>query len=308
MRPRTTGLREAWERALREHGARLVSLLWLLQEDTYEQRQEHWKRLAPGLKGIRWRLPDWPNVYGSQAVHEPDHRTLLELMNEEREHLRKFMDSWFAAGQHYAKWQSEYPDLARVLNEAGRYLRLGFQPTPEGGVQTQAVIEPPVAQRTLYGAAWVFANYFLCNPFREVLAGRCKRCQRYFFNRKGYEQMVFCGQKCRWDTHNTEKEISREHARQKQQVTALSAMRKFLRTIEANTLPRKIPDKSWKNPVVGEVNRKHGTKLEAKWLTRGINNPEGKYHKQFVRLQDAIEKTLRTRIRATAQSEPRRRG
>jgi hypothetical protein len=60
--------------------------------------------------------------------------------------------------------------------------------------------------------------------------------------------------------------------------------------MEANARARKMPEESWKNLVVGEVNRKHGTQFEAKWLTRAINNPKGKYHKQLVRLHGAIER------------------
>jgi len=290
MRRRTTGLRETWHRALREHGSRLVVLVGLLNKESTAQWHDHWNRLTPGVKGIDWKLPDWPNVFPVYVVYEPDRRTLPELINDTGKHLQTFMNSWFSAGQDYAKWQDSYPRLAATLNEAERCRQVRFQPAPSGGVQTVTEIETPAAQRTLYGAACTFAD-FLRNPFRDVLAGRCKRCERYFFNRKGYEQMVYCSQKCRWDAHNVEKELSRDQAQQRQQTTALSVMRKFLRTLERRSATNE-PPKSWKDVIVKEVNTIHGTEFETKWLTRAINNPKGKYHKQLTRVQAAIEEAL----------------
>jgi hypothetical protein len=296
-------MRDAWERALREHGARLCFLVAELNGDSRERLQEHWKRLAPGLRGIEWRLPNWPNVFPVQVVREPDGGTLQELIQSQREHLRNFMDSWFSVRRDYAKWVNEYPEFARALNESRQYARVRFQVRPDGGIQVLNSIESPASNRNLYAAACTFAD-FLQNPLRDVLAGRCKRCRRYFFNRKGYEQMVYCTQKCRWDAHNAEKEQSREQAQQKMEAAALTAMRKLLSVLQENTRSDLLRN-SWKRRIVEAVNKKNGTELESKWLTRAINNPDGRYHKRFIRMQDAIERLLpAAAMTSTTEEEP----
>jgi len=261
-----------------------------LNGDNREQQEEHWRRLTPGLKGIEWKLPNWPNVFPAVIVREQDQRTLAELAHDEREHLGKFVDSWFVADRNYVEWVKQYPELARDLEESGRFISVCFQALPDGGVQAVTRIEPPVTERTVYAAACKFAEY-LRNPLRDVLAGRCKRCHRYFFNRKGYEQMVYCSRKCRWDHHNVENERSREQTQRELQATALSAMRKLFK--EMTQKSRRGPSSiSWKLRVVSEVNKKHGTHFEPKWLTRAINDPDSKYHQQFIRVKNAIEQLL----------------
>jgi hypothetical protein len=292
MNGRASGLRDAWKRTLREDGARLLCLVFSLNgNDNRTQMAEHWKRLTPGLKGIEWRLPTWPNVFPSNMVRgqgEPDKRTLLELMQSEQEHLIRFMDSWFAAGRDYGQWVKENPELVAILNDSSQFIRVHIQPLPGGGLQPVTTVEPPVQERTLYGAAASFIDY-LRNPLRGVLAGRCKRCHRYFINRKGYEQMVYCGQKCRWDAHNAEKVQSREGLQQKMETTALTAMRQLFDSLNTGG---KLAGKSWKHRIVAVVNKKHGAHYEPKWLTRTINDADGKNHRQFTRVRDGIERRL----------------
>src|SRR5271165_5820421 len=153
VRGHSAGLREAWKRTLREHGARLLLLVCRLNGDNREQQEEHWRRLTPGLKGIEWKLPNWPNVFPAVIVREQDQRTLAELAHDEREHLGKFVDSWFVADRNYVEWVKQYPELARDLEDSGRFISVCFQALPDGGVQAVTRIEPPVTERTVYAAA-----------------------------------------------------------------------------------------------------------------------------------------------------------
>jgi hypothetical protein len=275
---------------LREDGARLLLLVIELNgNETSAQRVEHWKRLTPGIKGTEWRLPTWLNVFPKTIVKERDDRSLNELRLSRREHLLRFVESWFIVGRNFRQWVKEYPLLAASLDESSKHIRVRFQPLWDGGLQAVTTIEPPVQVRTECEAAAMFGDYFLRNPLREVLAGRCKRCRRYFFNRRGNEQMVYCSQKCRWDAHNAKKGQSRERDQQKMENSALAEMRKLL--TDLNTSGELI-GKPWKNRVVAVVNKKHGVHFESKWLTRTINAPNGKYHKLFIRVRDAIEQRL----------------
>ena len=277
---------------MREDGARLLWLvLHLNGTDSRTQMAEHWKRLTPVLRGIEWRLPTWPTVFPSNIVTgqgEQDKRTLVELMQCEHAHLVAFIDSWFAAGCDHAQWVKRYPDLAANLDKCCQYIRVRIQSLADGGLQPVTTVESPVEERTLCQATARFIDY-LRNPLRDVLAGRCKRCGRYFFNRKGYEQMVYCSQNCRWDAHNAEKGQSRELGQHRMETTALTAMRKWFNTLNAEGKPN---GKSWKQEVIAVVNKKHGGHCKPKWLTRTINNSNGKYHRQFIRLRDAIERRL----------------
>jgi hypothetical protein len=291
MNRRTNSLRQAWQRTLREEGARLLLLVSELNGDSRERLDEHWRRLAPGLKGIKWRLPNWPNVFASYVTHQADPRTLPQLAESERDHLQRFMDSWFAAKQSYAVWIDQFPDLANDLERSFKNVSIRFRERPDGGVGAVTEIEHPVADRTLNAAACRFGD-FLRNPLRDVLAGRCKHCRRYFFNRKGYKGMVYCSQQCRWDVHNVDKKHFRGQVQQKLESSALSAMRKLLANIQERDFRGELSNDRWKLRVVGDVNRKHGTDFESKWLTRTINNPDGKYHRQFSRVRDVIEQKL----------------
>jgi hypothetical protein len=198
------------------------------------------------------------------------------------------MDSWFAARCNYGQWVKQNPELAATLDESSPYIRVRFRPLPDGDLEAVTTVEPPSQERTRYGAAAKFGAY-LRNPLRNVLAGRCKKCDRYFFNRKGNEQMVYCSQKCRWDTHNAKKEQSRGRHQHKMETTALRAMRSWFEALDAGG---ERMGKPWKHHIVAVVNKKHGVHFESKWLTRTINNPDGNYHKQFIRVQDAIERKL----------------
>lgn len=292
MNRRASGLREAWKRTLREDGARLIFLVLELNggRDSRTRFAEHWKRLTPGLKGIEWKPPTWPNVFPSfmaTGQGEPDSRTLAELTESIREHLVRFMDTWFAAGRDYAKWIEQNPELAGILDKSSEHVRVLIQPQPDGSPYPVTTVVSPVEERTLHAAAAQFTDY-LRNPLREVLAGPCKRCARYFFNQKGYEQMVYCSRNCRWGAHKTQ---SRELTQQGMETTALTAMRKLF---NAPAAPGKPNSEPWKYEVISVVNKKHGAHCKPKWLTRTINNSRGKHHRQFIRLRDAIERRLAT--------------
>ena len=298
---RAQALRDVWERMLREEGARLTFMVGELNGDTSGRLREHWKRLAPTLRGVEWKLPTWPNLFPVTRVYEKDTRTLPELIEETQTHLRTFVETWFTAGRNYTAWRNQFPELEFTLQEAHRSLHTEFGPAPDGTVQLSPVLEPSLSSRTQFVAACLFGD-FLRNPFRDVLAGRCKRCHRYFFNRKGYEQMVYCSQRCRWAVHNKQKIRSREQAHRQHERTALAAMRRFERGLHGS---RKTvgPENTWKDLVVKEVNKKHGTNFEVKWLTRTINNARGEHHEEFVREERLIEGMLRRKQRGTRKEK-----
>lgn len=199
-----------------------------------------------------------------------DYETLLECSEE----LGELMDSWVEAGCRLDRWslKQQFEDdlnrrkLSLHANDGGS---VGFDFTPPvrergdlglgGGFQIDA--------RPGRTAAVALFFQFITGPFQKDIR-RCKRCRKFYWNRSGRKDKVYCGSRCA--SADTATVRTRERRNQEHQ----DKLRAVQRAI--GKLKRLSPDRrSRLQPIwTSWVAKEAGPEVTPNFITRGINRGE----------------------------------
>jgi hypothetical protein len=203
-----------------------------------------------------------------------DYDTLFECSQE----LGEFMDSWLAAECRVDRWP-----LRTQLEEDLNRRAISLSPANEGRVTFK--FSRPIREELDLGLGGGFkydANpgrteavslffQFITGPFWKDV-GRCKRCRKYFWNRWGHADKVYCSGPCAsadTATRATQERRLREHK------SKLAAARRAIARFEQLPADRRSLLKAkWKSSVAKEATRESGQDVTSNFITRAINQGE----------------------------------
>jgi hypothetical protein len=110
---------------------------------------------------------------------------------------------------------------------------------------------------------------FITGPFWKDV-GRCKRCRKYFWNRSGHDDKVYCGRRCA--SAHTAIRRARER-RLKEYESKLAAVRQAIGAFERLSADRKSREKhTWKGWVANAATRECSPlNVTSHFITLAIN-------------------------------------
>jgi hypothetical protein len=258
MRTRPGGLTKAWEEARRTQGSQMVELVCALNADnTARERVRQWDQPFRGVDPPRWLCRDgqsgrqWLRRKGKTISFE-------EYLPECREVLRLYVDRWLQAGKNAHKLRDT---IGEMTAPALTHVRRSLLVQEDGFVSIEPVGDTTGIDERVLFASWYFLDLLL-NPFRDLLAGPCERCCRYFLNASGHMNKKWCSQRC--------KEGAKKRARRTRELASKLSRAVVEIRMFASTSARRLPPfrGDWKR----EVARRIG--VTPKWLTRYINQKE----------------------------------
>jgi hypothetical protein len=258
MRTRPGGLTKAWEQARRTQGSRLVELVCALNGDnSARERLRQWDRPFRGVDPPRWLCHDGQS--GRQWLRLKDKSiSFEENLPECRQLLRLYVNRWLQAGKNAHKLRATIGDMTAP---ALTHVRPSLLVQEDGSVSIEPIGDATGIDERVLFASWYFLDLLL-NPFRELLAGPCERCGRYFLNASGHMNKRWCSQRC--------KEGAKKRAMRTRELAIKLSRAVVEIRILASTSARRLPPfrGDWKR----EVARRIG--VTPKWLTRYINQKE----------------------------------
>jgi hypothetical protein len=192
--------------------------------------------------------------------------------NEVRAELAELMDSWLAAGCDLEQWRLR-KRFERDLNK--RKLRLTADPV--SGIVRHGLMDPVRRRVDLevgsrykvydthgrFGAIELFFE-FIIGPLQRTV-GRCKRCQKYYWNRWGHSNKQYCTARCARAESATQLTFER---RRREHEESLGNIRAAIGSFERLSPARSARIRNWKK----WVNQETGISLN--FITRAINRGE----------------------------------
>jgi hypothetical protein len=120
---------------------------------------------------------------------------------------------------------------------------------------------------------------FITGPFQEDV-GRCKRCRKYFWNRSGRGDKVYCGSRCA--SADTATRRTRER-RIREREDKLQSVQSGIRRLEGHSSEKRSRLKgSWASWVAKEA----GPGVTSNFVTRAVNEGTVKPPKFIARQRD----------------------
>jgi hypothetical protein len=208
-------------------------------------------------------------LYGDRRTGM-DYRTLFECSEE----LGELMDSWLTAGVQLARWEPKQQfehDLnrrkLRLLTDREGTVRYDFtRPAREeadlglgGGYRVD--VRPGRTE------AVVLFFQFITGPFQKDI-GRCQRCRKFFWNRSGHEEKVYCDSRCASAVTAT---VRTRERRAQERLDKLRAVQAAIEKLNQLSPDRRYRlQKTWTSWVAKEA----GLEVTANFITRAINEGE----------------------------------
>lgn len=171
--------------------------------------------------------------------------------------LEKYVGTWLRAERHFGRWSNANLPLARDLMRVISRTRHGLVFTEDSERPRVGRVEPP-GKRISYThkALWDFLD-LAQSPMKDAVQ-KCLRCERYYHNRWGHANKVYCSRQCA--TRDSAEGSTRRRRKRERQQKINKANRGLSRFAVL-----KNPPTDWK----AWLGKQSG--LTLKWITRATN-------------------------------------
>lgn len=246
MRENREGTTERRSLEKRLHDA----LDWLATEPT----REAWLRQRSGwdsavARKYRIRMPESMRSF---AVWQRE-------QEKRREALKRFLDTWIAAGCKFEEWQRANRDLYGwlVMAMKGRFTTL--EPV-EGGPARLMWVRPNLPGY-LDSATWPACENFISLATSEFYNSVCKchRCGNFYLNTTRRHRKVYCSRRC-GSVASAKESMKRRRQRERQE--KIARVEGALSAWRGRQTASRGDWKTW-------VSKRAG--VTPKWLTRAVN-------------------------------------